>query len=43
MYNARRVATDLSAFPTLLAVDERLQALPAFEAARPENQPDAVL
>ena len=43
MYNARRVATDLSAFTTLLAVDERLQALPAFEAARPENQPDAVL
>jgi maleylacetoacetate isomerase len=43
IYNARRVATDLSAFPTLLAVEERLQALPAFAAARPENQPDAML
>ena len=42
MYNARRVETDLSRFPKLLAIEARLQALPAFAAARPEVQPEAV-
>lgn len=41
IYNARRVETDLSPYPGLLALEERLQALPAFDAARPENQPEA--
>jgi hypothetical protein len=41
MYNARRFKCDLSPFPTLVSIDEHLQTLPAFEAARPEVQPDA--
>jgi maleylacetoacetate isomerase len=41
MYNARRFKCDLSSFPTLVSIDEHLQTLPAFEAARPEVQPDA--
>ncbi len=42
LYNARRVNTDLSAFPGLLALEHRLFQITAFEAARPENQPEAV-
>jgi maleylacetoacetate isomerase/maleylpyruvate isomerase len=41
MYNARRAETDLAPFPRLRAIEERLLALPAFHAARPEAQPDA--
>lgn len=41
MYNARRFGVDLAPFPALLAVDTALAELPAFEAARPEAQPDA--
>jgi len=41
IFNARRFATDLSAFPTLLAITTHLESLPAFAAARPEAQPDA--
>lgn len=41
MYNARRFEVDLSPFPRLLAVDAHCQALPAFAAAAPEQQPDA--
>jgi maleylacetoacetate isomerase len=41
MYNARRVETDLSRYPRLLALEERLQRLEALEKARPENQPEA--
>jgi len=40
MYNARRFGLALDAFPRLVAADEAAQAHPAFEAARPENQPD---
>ncbi|HWO43902.1 MAG TPA: maleylacetoacetate isomerase [Candidatus Eisenbacteria bacterium] len=39
--NARRFGCDLSRFPMLLRIEERCAALPAFERARPENQPDA--
>jgi len=39
--NARRFGSDLSDFPTLVRIEERCNALPAFERARPENQPDA--
>ena len=39
--NARRFDCDLSPYPTLLAIDAALTALPAFAAARPEVQPDA--
>ena len=41
MANARRVALDLSPFPTLLRIEEAALALPAFNAALPANQPDA--
>jgi maleylpyruvate isomerase len=40
LYNARRFAVDLSACPTLVAIDARLAELPAFQAASPERQPD---
>jgi maleylacetoacetate isomerase len=42
LYNARRFACDLEAYPKLTAIEANLLALPAFEKARPENQPDAV-
>jgi len=41
MANARRAGLDLAPFPTLLAIEEAAYRLPAFVAARPENQPDA--
>jgi maleylacetoacetate isomerase len=41
IYNARRFGMDLAAYPTLLRIEQACQALPAFEAARPEKQPDA--
>jgi maleylacetoacetate isomerase len=42
MFNARRFETDLSPFPTLVAISTHLETLPAFANARPELQPDAV-
>lgn len=41
MYNARRFGVDLEPYPTLVRVEKACLALPAFEAALPENQPDA--
>ena len=41
LYNARRFAVDLTPYPRLTAIEARLLALPAFDKARPENQPDA--
>jgi maleylpyruvate isomerase len=41
MGNARRVHLELTAFPTLLRIEETALAHPAFAAARPEVQPDA--
>jgi maleylacetoacetate isomerase len=42
LYNARRagVELDLSAYPLLTEIDERCRALPEFDRAMPENQPD---
>lgn len=40
--NARRFDLDLSAFPTLLRIDAKCRELPAFIAAAPQNQADAV-
>lgn len=40
--NARRFDLDLSAFPTLLRIDANCRELPAFIAAAPQNQADAV-
>lgn len=41
MTNARRVQLDLAPYPRLLKIEEAAYRLPAFVAARPENQPDA--
>lgn len=41
MYNARRFGVDLTPFPRLVAADEAANALDAFQAGKPENQPDA--
>lgn len=41
VYNARRFALDLAPWPRLAVVAAALDALPAFAAARPEQQPDA--
>lgn len=42
MYNARRIRADMTAMPNLVAIDKRLNALPAFRRARPEAQSDAI-
>jgi maleylpyruvate isomerase len=39
--NARRFKVPLNAFPKIVAVDAACLKLPAFDKARPENQPDA--
>ncbi|ANY17057.1 maleylacetoacetate isomerase [Bordetella pseudohinzii] len=41
VFNARRFGCDLTAMPTILRIDEACNALPAFQKAAPENQPDA--
>ena len=42
VYNARRFDCPLDVFPTLLAIEAACAELPAFQAARPEQQADAV-
>lgn len=41
VYNANRFGLDLAPYPTIRAITERCLGLPAFDAARPENQSDA--
>lgn len=41
LYNARRYGADVAPFPTLLRVEAACTALPAFQAAHPDVQPDA--
>ncbi len=41
LYNAHRWSVDLTDYPRLLEIETRCLALPAFQAARPENQNDA--
>jgi maleylacetoacetate isomerase len=41
VFNARRLKVPLDKFPKILAVDAACMKLPAFDRARPENQPDA--
>lgn len=41
LYNAHRWGVDLAPFADLTEIEARCLALPAFDAARPENQPDA--
>lgn len=38
--NARRSDIDLSPYPTILRIAEACEALPAFQKAAPESQPD---
>ncbi len=40
VYNARRFSVDLEPYPTIRRIYESCMAMPAFDAARPENQPD---
>jgi maleylpyruvate isomerase len=40
--SARRFGVDPTQFPTLLAIETRCAALPAFADAAPDRQPDAV-
>jgi maleylacetoacetate isomerase len=41
VFNARRFGVPLDRFPAIVAADAAAAALPAFDAARPERQPDA--
>ncbi|MGD9924766.1 MAG: maleylacetoacetate isomerase [Pseudorhodoplanes sp.] len=41
IFNARRFKVSLDAFPKIAGVDAACARLPAFDKARPENQPDA--
>ena len=41
VYNARRVACDLTPYPTLVRIADDLAREPAFARAAPEAQPDA--
>ncbi len=41
VYNARRFGVDMTEFPTIDAIVATCLELSAFDAARPENQPDA--
>lgn len=38
VFNARRFAVDLEAYPRIVAIDAACRALPAFQAAAPERQ-----
>jgi maleylpyruvate isomerase len=42
LYSARRFGLDVAAWPTLRRIDEACADLPAFRAAHPDRQPDAV-
>jgi maleylacetoacetate isomerase len=39
--NARRLKVPLEKFPKIVGVDAACQKIPAFDKAKPENQPDA--
>jgi len=41
IYNARRLKVPLDDFPKIIGIEAACLALPAFDRARPENQPDA--
>jgi len=40
VYNARRLKVPLEKFPKIVGIDAACLKLPAFDRARPENQPD---
>jgi hypothetical protein len=37
--NAQRLSVDLAPYPRIRAINQACLALPAFDAARPENHP----
>ncbi len=41
VYSAERFAIDLTPYPQLMSAVDRARALPAFQAAHPDRQPDA--
>ncbi len=41
VYNAERFSCDMAPYPTINRIVAACRALAAFEAAAPENQPDA--
>ncbi|WP_419808009.1 maleylacetoacetate isomerase [Sphingomonas sp.] len=41
VYSAERFGVDLAPYPQLMAATERARALPAVQAAHPDEQPDA--
>lgn len=41
VYNAHRFQVDMSAFPIIERINDACAAIPAFQAAAPEMQPDA--
>ena len=41
VYNARRFGLDMAPFPQIVRIEQHCLTLPAFDAARPERQPDA--
>lgn len=42
LYSARRFGVSLDSFPRLRAIEAACEAVPAFPAAHPDRQPDAV-
>jgi len=42
VYNSQRFGVDLASYPAIRAVHERAAEHPAFQAAHPDRQPDAV-
>ncbi len=42
VYSAKRFNVDMTPYPTIMRINEQCLSLPAFDAARPEMQPDAV-
>jgi maleylpyruvate isomerase len=42
LFNARRFGLDTARWPALVRVEEACLRLPAFQAALPDRQPDAV-
>ncbi|KAJ8327145.1 hypothetical protein QVD99_004998 [Batrachochytrium dendrobatidis] len=43
VFNAKRWGVDMTQFPTIAGIDERLAELEAFKKAAPNAQPDAVI
>jgi maleylpyruvate isomerase len=41
LFNARRFEVDMAPYPTLVAIEDACNALPAFQLAHPAQQPDA--